>query len=209
MVPKRPLNKTLEELKHRVIVYKRPIAAVVAMAAVRVRHRAVGVAFGPSGARGVASSRPNAPSNDAVRRSESAGFYDIQGISHRSASLAGLAAPPQGHRRIRRPALRRSRRDRRDSHHGRDLGRSARRAQSSRGQHHHPAARQAKFSYPRKKVMAEAQGNSPRQTHRADVFEGRDPRALSEQGVFRRRPARRRGRGARVFRQVRGRPGSG
>ena len=74
-----------------------------------------------------------------------------------------------------------------------------------RRQHHHAAARAADVPEPGQDLPPQAQGNHRRRLPREPVFETGDPRDVSQQGVLRRRPARRRGRRPRLFRQARGR----
>ena len=77
----------------------------------------------------------------------------------------------------------------------------SRRAAAGR-QHHHAAARASELSHARQDDAPQAAGADARGADRGDVLEGRDSRALSQQGVLRGRVVRRRGGVARLFRQA-------
>ena len=70
-------------------------------------------------------------------------------------------------------------------------------------QHHHAAARAHELPEPQEDLHPQDQGSVRRAADRADLLEGRDPRAVPEQGVLRRRLPRRRGGLARLPRQAR------
>ena len=65
-------------------------------------------------------------------------------------------------------------------------------------QHYHPTARAPEFPHARQDGPPQAAGSDRRRRARVRVLEGSDPRAVPEQGVFRRRAARRRGGRARL-----------
>ena len=80
------------------------------------------------------------------------------------------------------------------------MDRSPRRPARARGQHHHPTAGPPGVSRQGKDDRQETQGSGAGAAHRAHVSEGRNPRALPEQSLFRRRAARRRSRRTRILR---------
>ena len=80
-----------------------------------------------------------------------------------------------------------------------DLRRGAARAGR---QHHHAAAGAAGLPRPRKDDRPETQRGGAGHTHRAHVLERRDPRAVPEQGVFRRWASWSGGRRARLLRKI-------
>ena len=85
--------------------------------------------------------------------------------------------------------------------------REGRRAQGR--QHAHPAAGAPGVPDAGQVVRPQAQGSDRRRRARGRVLERRDPRAVPEQGLLRRRPARGRSRGAGVLRQARRRSHAG
>ncbi len=85
--------------------------------------------------------------------------------------------------------------------------RQGRRAQGA--QHAHAAARPAGVPHAGQVLRPQDQGSHRRRRARGRVLEGRDPRAVPEQGLLRRRPARRRGGLARLLRQARLGPHAG
>ena len=95
-------------------------------------------------------------------------------------------------------------------HHGFDLirivsaglGKPAPWPRGAGRQHHHPTAGASELSHARQDHPPEAAGADSRGANRARVFEGRDSPSLPEQGVFRRRPLRRRSGGAGLLRQA-------
>ena len=148
MVPKRLLNETLEELKHRVIAHKRSIAAVVAMVAVLF---VIGLWALLSGL----------PGREELRllgqMPQASTLYDVQNrpvfTIFREYRIEVPLSRVSLHLRKAIVAFE----DQRFADHsgidvirimGADLGGCSRRSQGPGGQHHHPAAREAKFSYP-------------------------------------------------------------
>jgi hypothetical protein len=103
----------------------------------------------------------------------------------------------------RGPAVLRAQRRRRRPRRRGGPAEHPRRPARRRGQHDHPAARAPGLSHPSQDVPAQAAGGRARDVHRERVHEGRDPRDLPEQGLFRGRLLRRGGRRARVFQQAR------
>ncbi len=147
--------------------------------------------------------RRHGAGDDDLRRRRHSGLHDFQGTAHRRAAREDLAEPDQGGDLGRGPALLRARRRRRHPGRSRPLVKNfADRPPLGRRQHHHPAARPSELPQPRQDLPPQAEGSDPRRLHREDVQQARDPRALPEQGLFRRRPLRRRGGVARLFRQV-------
>ena len=134
----------------------------------------------------------------------SAGVHDFQGAADRSAAVRGLAESDPGAHRDRGSAVLRSPRIRSRPHRLGGAGQHAPRPRARRAAARitQQLARQS-FLTPDKTYPPQAAGADPRGADRAAVHEGADSRAVSEQGVFRRRVVRRRGGGARLFRQAR------
>ena len=135
--------------------------------------------------------------------SDQAGVHDLQGTAHRRAAVRGLAEPDQGADRDRGSAVLRAPRLRPRPHRLGGARQPAARADRAGRQHDHAAARAAELSDAGQDLPPQAAGADSRRAHRADVHEAANPRAVSEQGVFRRRPVRRRGGVARLLRQAR------
>ena len=152
---------------------------------------------------GRARHRRHAPGDNALRFERAAGVHHLQGAAHRGAARADVAEPSEGGGLDRGPALLRASRRGRDPRRCRRIAERARRAPRRGRQHHHPAARAAKFSQRRQDLSAKAEGSHSCRQHREHLRQERHPRDLSEQGVPRRRVLRSRSRLARVLRQDR------
>ena len=123
--------------------------------------------------------------------------------------VARVAASGPRHRGHRGPALLRPQR-----HRPGPRGRSGDQQPSARqpgtgGQHADSAVGAEEFPDPREDLHAQAQGARPRPAHRGGIHQGRDPGAVPQQGVLRRRPVRRRSGVAGLLRQAGGRPRPG
>ena len=103
----------------------------------------------------------------------------------------------------RRSALLRSQRRRCDPRWRGGAPQRAGGAARGRRQHDHAAARPAELPQPRQDLSPQAEGSHSRRLHREPVSKAGDPRAVPEQGLFRRRSLRRRSGVARLLRQER------
>ncbi len=145
----------------------------------------------------------NGPGHRGVRRQRCPGVHDLQRTAYRRAARLDGAAPGQGARRDRGSPLLRSSRLRRHPHR---VGGVEERPTPARGpgrQHDHAAARAHEFPDTGQDLQPQAAGSHPGRADRTDVLEGPDPRAVSQQGVLRRRPVRRRSGVAGLFREAR------
>ena len=112
------------------------------------------------------------------------------------------ALPHQGGDRDRGPTLLSSFRHRPARADARVLPQRKRRHRGRGRLDHHPAARQESVPFAQAHHDAEARRGDLRDLARAALHQGRDPRALSQSRLFRRRHLRHRGRGAALFRQI-------
>ena len=115
--------------------------------------------------------------------------------------IAALSA--QGLRRDRGPALLFAFRHRPDRHRPRRLSRRHRARRHGGRLDADPAARQEPVPDPGAHAVAQDPGGDPGSVARAQIFQGPDPRALSQPRLFRLRRLRRRSGGAEIFRQER------
>ena len=90
-----------------------------------------------------------------------------------------------------------------DSHRRLGAGEPAGRSTRAGRKHDYAATRATKLPHARQDAAPEAAGSHRRGGAGVGVLEGSDPRAVPEQGVLRRRAARRRSRVSRVLRQAR------
>ena len=109
----------------------------------------------------------------------------------------------QGVRRHRGPAFLLALRHRSDRHRPRRVSRRHRARRHGRRLDDDPAARQEPVPDPGAHAVAQDPGGDPGAVARAQVFQGPDPRALSQSRLFRLRRLRRRSGGAEIFRQER------
>ena len=91
---------------------------------------------------------------------------------------------------------------RRRAHRRRDARQPARGSPGAGRQHPDPAARPPELPDPRQDLYPQGPGSAAGAADRAPVHQGRDPRAVSQQDVLRRRALRRRGGGDGLLRQA-------
>ena len=139
----------------------------------------------------------------------SSGLHHLQGTADRDSAGRDVAAPAPGDDRDRGPALLRSPGGRSHPRRRRRAGQPARGPSGAGGEHHHAAARAPQFPDAREDLLAQAAGSRAGRAHRERLLQGSDSRALSQQGLFRRRPVWRGSGGPRILRQARVGPDAG
>ena len=121
----------------------------------------------------------------------------------RRAAARAAAIPAQGVSRHRGPPLLFASRHRSVRRRARGRRQRAASRRFARRLDHHATAREEPVPDAGAHHAAQAAGGDPQRLARAEIFQGRDPRSLSQPRLFRERRLRRRGRLAALFRQVR------
>ena len=153
--------------------------------------------------------RRDAARLDLLRSPEPASVHDLQGTAHRGSARSDRRR--RSARRWSRSKISASTNIRASTSSALPARRwpiSARPPRTGR-EHHYAAAGPSQLPDAGQDLHAQAAGSAARGAHRDGVHEGSDPRAVSQQGLFRLRLLRRRSRRARLLRQARGRPQRG
>ncbi len=162
----------------------------------------LGSAVVDSRSRHAAPRRRHGAGHHAARPPGPRRLHDLHGTAHRGPAGADVALAGQGDRLDRRSAVLRTPGRRYGAHRRRGADQPARGPARARRQHAHPAAGAPGVSDAGQVLRPQVQGNHRRRRARGRVLERRDPRAVLEQGLLRRRPARGRSGCAGIFRKA-------